>query len=146
MSNILYKDECFAIQGAIFEVYRNMGTGFLEAVYQECLEKEFQTRGILFKAQTELPLLYKGEPLRQKYIPDFVCYEKIIVELKAVKTVADEHKAQIINYLHATHFQLGLLVNFSAYPGVYIERILNTTLSNFSCISDAKNEFTTTQN
>ena len=138
MSNILYKDECFAIQGAIFEVYRNMGTGFLEAVYQECLEKEFLTRGILFKAQEELPLLYKGETLRQKYIPDFVCYGKIIVELKAVKTVADEHKAQIINYLHATRFQLGLLVNFSAYPGVCIERILNTTLSNFSCISDAK--------
>ncbi len=138
MSIILYKEECFAIQGAIFEVYKTMGPGFLEAVYQECLEKEFLLQGIPFKAQEELPLHYKGEPLKQKYIPDFVCYNKIIIELKAVKIVADEHKAQIINYLHASHFQLGLLVNFSSYPKVGIDRILNTTLSNFSFLSDAK--------
>jgi GxxExxY protein len=117
-----------------------MGAGFLEAVYQECLEKEFSLQGIPFKAQETLPLNYKGDPLKQKYIPDFVCYDKIIVELKAVKMVADEHKAQLINYLHASHFQLGLLVNFSSYPKVGIERILNTTLSNFSILSDAKNE------
>lgn len=140
MSIILYKEECFAIQGAIFEVYKTMGAGFLEAVYQECLEKEFLLQGIPFKAQEALSLQYKGEPLKQKYIPDFVCYDKIIVELKAVKMVADEHKAQLINYLHASHFQLGLLINFSSYPKVGIERILNTTLSNFSILSDAKNE------
>jgi GxxExxY protein len=138
MSIILYKEECFAIQGAIFEVYKTMGAGFLEAVYQECLEKEFLLQGIPFRAQEGLPLNYKGEPLKQKYMPDFVCYDKIIIELKAVKMVADEHKAQIINYLHASRFQLGLLVNFCSYPKVGIERILNTTLSNFSMFSDAK--------
>lgn len=120
---ILFKDESYEIQGAIFEVYREMGCGFLEAVYQECLDKEFSRRGISFIAQPDLHLTYKGDPLKQTYKPDFICYEKIIVELKAVKDIAPEHKAQVINYLKATNIKLGLLVNFGTYPKASIFRI-----------------------
>ncbi|HNY26131.1 MAG TPA: GxxExxY protein [Candidatus Sumerlaeota bacterium] len=121
---ILYKDECYAIQGAVFDVYREMGCGFLEPVYQECLEKELGEREIPFVAQKELILIYKGEPLKQTYKPDLICYEKIVVELKSVKEVADEHKAQVFNYLKAAGLRLGLLVNFGHYPNVQIERII----------------------
>jgi GxxExxY protein len=123
---LLFEDECYAIQGAIFEVYREMGCGFLEAVYQECLEKEFRSRKLPFEAQKELVLSYKDEPLSQTYKPDFICYGKIIVELKAVKEIASEHKAQLLNYLKATGLELGLLVNFGAYPKVEIARMANS--------------------
>ena len=91
---ILFKDECYAIQGAIYEVYREMGCGFLESVYQECLEKELRQRNIPFVAQPTLNLSYKGEILSQTYKPDLICYGQIILELKAVKEIAAEHKAQ----------------------------------------------------
>lgn len=121
---IIYKEECFAIQGAVFEVYREMGCGFLEPVYQECLEKEFKARGIPYQAQFELKLTYKGERLVQIYKPDFTCFGKIIVKLKAIKAVGDEHRAQLFNYLKASNFKLGLLVNFGHYPKATIERII----------------------
>ena len=120
---ILFKEECYAIQGAVFEVYREMGCGFLEAVYQECLEKELSSRGVPFVAQNELQLTYKGEALQQTYKPDLICYEEIIVELKAVKEVGPEHKAQVINYLKANGIKLGLLVNFGTYPKASITRL-----------------------
>lgn len=113
---ILYKEESYRIQGAIFEVYREMGSGFLEAVYQECLERELDLRGIPFVAQYELKLRYKDEPLKQTYRPDIICYDKIIVELKAVKEIGSDYKAQLLNYLKATGLELGLLVNFGSYP------------------------------
>ncbi len=119
---ILFKDESYAIQGAIFAVYRETGCGFLEAVYQECLEIEFQSRGIPFRTQPELQLTYKGSPLKQSYKPDLICYDRIIVELKAVKEIAPEHEAQILNYLKATGMKLGLLVNFGAYPKATVRR------------------------
>lgn len=121
---ILFKDECYAIQGAVFDVYREMGCGFLEAVYQECLEKELSIRGIPFSAQQELRLTYKGDVLRQIYKPDFICYESIIVELKALSSTNGEHKAQVINYLKATGMRLGLLVNFGCHPKATVERIV----------------------
>lgn len=121
--NIIYKEESYAIQGAIFEVYREMGCGFLESVYQECLEKELHAREIPFVAQAELHLSYKGEPLQQRYKPDIICFDKIIVELKAVKQIAPEHEAQLINYLKATEMKLGLLINFGTYPKVSIKRL-----------------------
>ena len=121
---ILYKDKCFLIQGAIFEVYREMGCGFLEAVYQECLEKELIYKRIPFYSQKEILLTYKGDKLEQRYKPDLICYDKIIVELKAVTELANEHKAQLFNYLKATGHKLGLLVNFGHYPKVQIERII----------------------
>ena len=120
---ILFKEECYEIQGAIFAVYREMGCGFLEAVYQECLEKELRKRGVPFVAQQELQLTYKGEVLQQTYKPDLICYGQIIVELKAVKDIIPEHKAQVINYLKATDIKLGLLVNFGTYPKASITRL-----------------------
>ncbi len=85
-----------------------------------------RSRGIPFFAQQELLLLYKGEPLDQKDKPDFICYEKIIVELKAVHEIAPEHQAQVLNYLKATGMELGLLVNFGSYPKAQVMRMANT--------------------
>ena len=122
----LYKDETYKIIGACFEVYKEKGCGFLEAVYQECLEIEFEMQGILFVPKKPLTLAYKGRPLKQKYEPDFVCYDKIIVEIKATSALADEHRAQVINYLNAASFKVGLLVNFGHYPKLEYERLANT--------------------
>ena len=120
----MYRDECYQIQGAVFEVYREMGCGFLEAVYQECLVNEFSKRGIPFVAHQELRLHYKGEPLRQTYIPDFICHKSIIFELKALAATTGEHKAQVMNYLKATGMHLGLLANFGCHPKATVERIV----------------------
>lgn len=119
-----YEDESYQIRGVIYEVYREMGCGFLEAVYQECLERELTEQSIPFTAQTDLRLEYKGSQLDQVYRPDFICFEKIIVEIKAVKELCNEHRAQVHNYLKATGYKLGLLVNFGHYPKAEIERIV----------------------
>ena len=119
-----YEDESYRIRGAVFEVYHEKGGGFYEPVYQECLEMEFGYQGIPFKAQQELSLSYKGEPISQKFIPDFICFDCIIVELKAVKEITDAHRAQVHNYLKAADLELGFLVNFGHYPKVEIERIV----------------------
>ena len=121
---ILYKEESYAIQGAIFEVYREMGSGFLEAVYQECLERELERRGIPHQRKVELTLTYKGETLKKTYEADLICYGKIILELKAVKEVGNERRAQLFNYLKATGVRLGLLVNFGHHPKATVERII----------------------
>ncbi len=121
---ILYKEEAYAIQGAVFEVYREMGCGFLEAVYQECMVKELTSRGIPFEPQKDMYISYKGIILGQRYKPDFVCFGKIIVELKAVKEISGEHQAQVFNYLKATGMRLGLLVNFGHYPKATVNRIV----------------------
>ena len=121
---LLYGEECYAIQGAVFEVYREQGCGFLEAVYQECLERELAVRHIPFEAQKALRITYKGLPLAQSYQADLICYGKIIVELKAAKETTNEHRAQVFNYLKATGFRLGLLVNFGHYPKATVERII----------------------
>jgi GxxExxY protein len=120
--DFLYKDEAFRIRGAVFKVYRAMGAGFLEAVYQECLGIEFARCGIPFVAMKPLKLTYDGQPLRQSYVADLVCFDSIVVELKAQRALAPEHRAQIVNYLRATGMKLGLLVNFGATPRVEIER------------------------
>ena len=124
MTELLFEKESYQIRGALFEVYREMGCGFLEAVYQECLEKEFGKQNIPFVAQKELILYYKGDQLEQTYKPDFTCFGQIIVELKAVKELDNEHRAQVHNYLRATGLKLGLLANFGHYPKVEIERIV----------------------
>lgn len=123
-ANIIYKEDSYRIIGACFEVYKEKGCGFLEAVYQECLELEFSLQGILFQPQVGLALAYKGRPLKQRYVPDFICFGKIILELKSVSQLNDEHRAQVHNYLRATGYRLGLLVNFGFYPGVEHERIV----------------------
>ena len=123
MNSIIYPDESYQIMGACFEVYKEKGCGFLEAVYQECLELELGEKAIPFVAQPKLSLSYKGFPLKQTYSPDLVCFGKIVVEIKAVSVLADEHRAQVHNYLHATGHRLGLLVNFGHFPKVESERI-----------------------
>ena len=124
MNEILYKDECYRIQGAAFEVYKEMGNGFLEAVYQECLEQEFRLRDIYFVTQQPLTIQYKGALLKQSYNPDFICFNTIIVELKGVSAITKEHQAQVLNYLKATGLKLGIILNFGAYPGIEIKRIV----------------------
>ena len=99
-----------------------MGNMWGEEVYQQCLEKELALRKIPFEAKKELPIFYKGEKIAKKYIPDFFCYSSIVLELKAVGALADEHRRQILNYLRMTKCKLGLLINFGAYPRIDIER------------------------
>ena len=105
-------------------MYREMGCGFLESVYQECLEIEMSKRKISFISQHNLKLFYKDDELCQTYKPDFICFEKIIVELKTVNKITAGHGAQILNYLNATGIKLGLLVNFRGYPKVNIKRFV----------------------
>src|ERR1044071_4198077 len=126
MSELIYAEESYAIMGACFEVYNDKGCGFLEPVYQECLAIEFEYQRIPAIAKPALTLSYRGRLLTQTYNADFVCFEKIIVELKAVSALTDEHRAQLLNYLHATGFELGLLVNFGHYPKLEYERIAKT--------------------
>ena len=123
MSGIIYREESYRVLGACFEVYREKGCGFLEAVFQECLEIEFQEQRIPYVAHPNLALTYKGRPLRQSYTPDFVCESKIVLEIKAVSKLCDEHRAQLHNYLRASGHRLGLLVNFGHHPKVEHERI-----------------------
>jgi GxxExxY protein len=124
MTKLLYADETYKILGACFEVYKRMGCGFLEPVYQECLEIEFNLQEIPFTAQKELILEYRGKRLKQTYKPDFICFEKIVVEIKAVSNLIDEHRAQLLNYLHATGYKVGLLINFGHHPKIEHERFI----------------------
>ena len=109
---ILYKDESYKIIGAAMVVHSEIGSGFLEAVYQEALEKEFCLQCVPYKREVPLPIYYKGELLTKTYIADFVCFDSIIVELKAASALTSEYKAQVLNYLKAAKFELGLLINF----------------------------------
>jgi len=122
-ADLLYKDECYGIIGACFAVYKDKGCGFLESVYHECLQIEFEHQKIPAISKPTLTLEYRGKALEQKYTPDFVCFQKVIVELKALKELTSEHRAQVLNYLKATGFELGLLVNFGHFPGLQYERI-----------------------
>jgi GxxExxY protein len=126
MTDIVYAEESYAIMGACFEVYKEKGNGFVEPVYQECMEIELGLQRIPFDAQRQLSLEYKGHALGQRYVPDLICYGKIIVELKAVSALADDHRAQLHSYLRATGLHLGLLVNFGHYPHLQYERIVLT--------------------
>ena len=120
---MMFEQECYAIRGAVFEVYSQLGSGFAEDVYQEALEAELSDRSIPFVAHPRLQIRYKERLLEKVYIPDVVCFDKIILELKAVKALLPEHDAQLINYLKATALRLGMLVNFGAYPRVDIRTL-----------------------
>ena len=122
--SLLYKDECYRIYGCIYDVNRNLGSGFMEAVYQEALEIELKRNDIPYTSQHELKILYDGVPLTSKYIADIVCYEKIIIEIKAVSKINNQHKAQLMNYLAVTGFRLGLLINFNSFPKAEIIRMV----------------------
>lgn len=126
MAELLFKEESYKIVGACFEVYKQKGCGFNEAVYQECLAIEFDMQGIPFISQPAFELDYKGKKLGQFFKPDFVCHGKIIVELKAMERLIDVCRAQVINYLNASNFDLGILVNFGHFPKLEYERIANS--------------------
>ena len=125
MPEIIHKGESYKIIGACFEVYKVKGCGFLEGVYHECLAIEFGLQGIPFVSKPKIMLEYKEITLQQYFEPDFICFDKVLVEIKAASQLAREHKAQTINYLHATRFELALLVNFGHYPLLEYERFGN---------------------
>ncbi|HPF01219.1 MAG TPA: GxxExxY protein [Bacteroidales bacterium] len=114
MKEIIYKDESFSIVGAAMEVHKTLGNGFLEAVYHEALMIEFEKRGIPYKHEEPLFIKYKEVQLKKSYVADFVCYEKIIVELKALSQLVSDHESVVLNYLKASGFKLGMLINFGA--------------------------------
>ena len=124
MAEILFKENSYKIMGALFEVYREMGCGFVEPVYQECMELELGDQKIPFIARSPLQLRYKRHILKQKYVPDAICHDQIVIELKAVKAICDEHRAQVHNYLKATGYRLGIIANFGHHPQLQWERIV----------------------
>ncbi len=109
---IIHKVESYKIIGACMEVHKVLGCGFLEAVYQEALAIEFTKREIPYEQEKRLSIQYKDQLLKKEYVADFVCYDKIILELKALSKLQPEHLSQILNYLKITDFELGLLLNF----------------------------------
>lgn len=124
--SLIYEEETYNILGACFEVYKQKGSGFTEPVYQECLSIEFEIQKIPFIAQPKIQLDYKGRVLKQFFIPDFICFDKIIVEIKALSDLVEANKSQVLNYLNATNYELALLVNFGHYPKLEHKRIANT--------------------
>lgn len=132
---IQFKEASYKIIGACFQVYNTMGVGFLESVYQECLSLEFEEQGIPFIQQPNLKLKYKTKRLKQQYQPDFLCFDEIIMEIKAAKCLTDDHRAHTINYLKATGKKLALLVNFGHYPKLESKRFLAPPHSCNSCNS-----------
>ena len=124
-TNILYKDESYKIIGACMKVHRELGAGFLESIYEEALKKEFLNSGIPFNNQVKLNVYYNGEKLNKFYKADFICYDKIILEIKSVSQVPNIFYSQIKNYLTATKKELGMLVNFGQSSLTY-KRIINS--------------------
>jgi GxxExxY protein len=123
---LLHGEETYQIMGACFAVYNELGCGFLEAVYHEALSIELAQRAVPFVARQPLSIVYKGTKLKQGYAADFILWNKIILEIKAVTALCDEHVAQTMNYLKATNLELGLLVNFGHYPKLEYRRIVCT--------------------
>jgi GxxExxY protein len=124
MGKLLFEEETHRILGACYEVYKEKGCGFTEPVYQECLQLELAGRGIQFIPQQEIRLSYKGQLLRQTFKADFICFGTIILEIKAVSALVDEHRAQVMNYLRATGLRVAQLINFSHHPGIQHERFV----------------------
>lgn len=125
IESLMYEEESYNIRGAIFEVYSILGSGYLEEVYQNALEEELGLRNIPFEAKKRINIVYKGRNCGNYYSPDFICYDKIIVEIKAAESIHEKHKAQLMNYLKATGYKVGFLVNFGSYPKVSIYRVVN---------------------
>jgi GxxExxY protein len=126
MADLLYKDEVYAIVGAAMDVYNDLGPGFLENVYQEAMEIEVITRKIPSRAIQEIHIRYKGRPLKKFYIADLICYDKIIVEIKAMDKLALREEGQLLNYLKATGMKVGVLINFGHYPSLEWKRLIFT--------------------
>lgn len=118
------EEETYKIRGCLLNIHKELGCGFLEKVYQEALEMELSAANIPFSREKILPVYYNGKQLKQTYIADFVCYDNIIIEVKAVSELTDLHRAQVFNYLKATNLDLGLLVNFGEIS-LKVERLFN---------------------
>jgi GxxExxY protein len=121
---LIYSEETYQIIGACFEVYKRMGCGFLEHVYQECLRIEFDYQKVPYRKEQDIRLSYRETELGKHYRADFICFDKIIVEVKAVSNLSNEHQAQVINYLNASGLEIALLVNFGHYPKLEYKRII----------------------
>jgi len=125
MADLLYKEESYNIIGSCFTVHRKLGPGFLESVYQEALEKQFIKDAIPYEREKILKIQFDGDQLKKTFKADYVCYDKIIVELKASSFIHNDNLDQTYNYLRSTEFKLGLIVNFGQKSLVY-KRILNS--------------------
>ena len=121
--NYPFREETYQIIGAAQEVHTELGSGFLEVVYQDALEIEFKHRSIPYKREYSLPIFYKEIKLNRNYSLDFLCYDKIIIETKAVKVLTEEFYSQIMHYLKATRLKLGLIINFGE-PSLRVKRII----------------------
>ena len=124
MEDYILKDETYKIIGACMEVHKTLGNGFLEAVYQEALEEEFKIQNIPFEREKKISISYKNKLLNKHYYADFICYDQIVLELKALSSLNSDHEAQILNYLKATGYKIGLLINFGEKSLKYKRKIL----------------------
>lgn len=125
MRELIQKEKVYAIVGAAIEVHRNLGPGFLEAIYQEAMEIELSAKGIPFDAQKQIEVRYKGQILDKEYIADLVCFNLILVELKALNRLSGNEEAQILNYLKATGLKVGVLINFGSHGKLEWKRFVN---------------------
>lgn len=126
MAELLFKDEVYTIIGAAMEVYNQLGPGFGEAIYQDAIEIEVESRKIPNNPQQDIFVYYKGQKLKSFYKPDLICYEKIVVELKALDRLTSREEAQLLNYLKATGLPVGLLINFGADKNLEWKRMVLT--------------------
>jgi GxxExxY protein len=126
MDELMFREEVYAVVGAAIEVHRELGAGFLEAVYQAAMERELTTRGIAFESQRELVVLYKGQPLGKSYVCDLLCFGNVLVELKAMDRLTGREEAQLINYLKAAGLPVGVLINFGSHGKLEWRRLINT--------------------
>jgi GxxExxY protein len=121
---LIYKDEVYAIMGAAMDIQRELGSGFLESVYQEALEIELTRRQIPFESQKSIKITYKGESLEKEFIADLICFGKIIIELKAQESLSGKEEAQVLNYLKATGIKVGVVINFGSHPKLEWKRLV----------------------
>jgi len=126
MAELIYKEEVYAVVGAAMEVYNQLGPGFLESIYQEAMEIETLERKIPTKPQHNIVVLYKGKPLKKFYIADLLCYDQVIVEIKAIDTLTTREESQLINYLKATGLKVGLIINFGSHGKLEWRRLVLT--------------------
>jgi GxxExxY protein len=124
MKSEIYKDEGYKLMGAAFEVYNDRGYGLVEDIYQECLEIELELQSIPFRSKQELICFYKGRQLKKRFVPDLFVFGVLVVELKAVSTLAPEHEAQLINYMRLTRQPVGYLINFGHKDTLEWKRII----------------------
>jgi GxxExxY protein len=126
MDELVFREEVYAVMGAAIEVHRELGAGFLEAVYQDAMERELSARSIAFESQRELLIQYKGQPLGKSYVCDLLCFDKVLVELKAMDRLTGREESQLINYLKAANLPVGLLINFGSHGKLEWRRLINS--------------------